>query len=199
MATTTDVTTSALRTCASCGAAMPADAAFCPSCGVPVARATPAPAFPVPAGLLARGAAFLIDYMLLGIVWSMVLGLVSAFAGDAVLGLGGVALLAAGQLYWARLESSRWQASIGKMALSLVVVGVDGARLTLNRALTRSALSAVPIVAADLCLMAGAVVPGALLMLTLVPGAVLMAPFTARRQALHDRLTGTMVARRPHA
>jgi uncharacterized RDD family membrane protein YckC len=219
MSTTTDPTKTALGFCATCGAGMPADAAFCPACGKRVERAAPAPApheepvppapaihvpvpaaaTPVPAPLLARGAAFFIDYLLLATAWSMALGFASAFAGDAALGLAGVGLLGAGQLYWAWLESARWQASVGKHALRLVVVDAAGMRLTFNRALVRSALSIVPIVVAELCILAGAAPVGGALMLTVVPGAVLMAPFNKRRLALHDLLTGTMVARRPHA
>lgn len=212
MASVIDTTATGLQTCASCGAPMPPDAAFCPACGTPVERAGPAPApapaaevpaapaaTPVPAGLMARGAAFFIDYMLLVITWSVVLGVVSAFAGDRVLGVGSVAMLAAGQLYWALFESGRRQATVGKQALALVVVNADGTRLTMNRALTRSALSVVPIVVAEVCILAGSPVVGAVLLFTVVPGAVLMAPFNERRLALHDLLTGTMVARRPRA
>jgi uncharacterized RDD family membrane protein YckC len=216
--TTTDRTTTALGVCTSCGAEMPADAAFCPACGARVAPAPPeaaaalaaaavlpapvvlpAPAVPVPAGLLARGAAFFIDYMLLVSVLTMGLNFVSTFAGVGGVVLAALGLLAAGQLYWAGLESSRWQASVGKQALRLVVVGIDGTRLTMNRALVRSALSVVPLVAAYAGIAAGSDVIGGFLILFVVPAAVLMAPFNARRQALHDLLTDTMVARRPDA
>lgn len=200
---TTDITTTALGVCTGCGAEMPADAAFCPACGRRVGQAAPAPApapgGPVPAGLLARGAAFVVDYFLLAFVlWTAVV-VVDGLAGGGVAALTGLGLVAAGQLYWAGMESGRWQASVGKQAFRLVVVNVDGSRMTFNRALMRSALSIAPLVAAELFIASGADILGGVLMLFVVPGAVLLAPFTTRRQALHDLATGTMVARPPHA
>lgn len=209
--TITDPATTALGVCATCGAEMPEGAAFCPACGARIVSATPAapavaPAMPapaeagpVPAGLLKRGAAFFIDYMLLATVMSVVVSAAEGLAGGAAGPLAGLGMVALGQLYWAGLESGRWQASIGKQALRLVVVNVDGTRLTLNRALVRSALSIVPLFAACAFIFSGADVIGGFFILLVVPGAVLMAPFNARRQALHDLLTATMVARRTDA
>lgn len=199
MATLESVPT-ARGVCARCGAAMPVDAAYCPACGAAVGAAVPPTAAgPVPAGLVARGGAFVLDAVLLSLAMSMALGVASTFAGNRGVTLAGLGLLAAGQLYWAGLESSAWQASLGKRVFRLMVVCNDGARMTFNRALVRSALSIVPLVLTDASALAGAGALAAILVFTLVPGAVLMAAFNTRRLALHDLLTATMVARRPHA
>ena len=47
-------------------------------------------------------------------------------------------------LYFAISESSRWQASVGKRVLSVVAVGPDSGRLSVGRALARSALKFLP-------------------------------------------------------
>ena len=71
------------------------------------------------------------------------------------------------------LESSRWQATPGKRALRLRVVGEDGGRIGFPRAVLRH-------------------VAGALSWLTLNVGH-LMATAPPRRQALHDRVARTQV------
>lgn len=76
-------------------------------------------------------------------------------------------------LYCALMESSRWQATLGKTALGLLVADVDGHRITFGRATVRYFAS----------ILSG---------FTLGIGFV-MAAFTSRRQGLHDLLTGTIV------
>lgn len=76
-------------------------------------------------------------------------------------------------LYYALLESSASQATVGKMALGIKVVDRDGRRLSFPHALGRWFAAALSYV-------------------TLYIG-FLMAAFTERKQALHDILVGSFV------
>jgi uncharacterized RDD family membrane protein YckC len=75
--------------------------------------------------------------------------------------------------YFAVCHSSGWQATIGKRVLGLVVVGEDGARISMPRAVARYAL----------------------LLVSALPVGVgfLMAMWTRRHQALHDMCVKTVV------
>ena len=78
-------------------------------------------------------------------------------------------------LYWSAMESSRWQATVGKRVLGLVVTDERGYRLRFSQALVRFF--------------------GRLLCeLTFFLGYLLML-FTARRQGLHDLIARTFVVR----
>ncbi len=78
-------------------------------------------------------------------------------------------------IYYASLESSSWQATLGKKALGLKVTDLAGNRITFARASGR---------------FFGMLVSGFTLMIGFV-----MAGFTARKQALHDILAGCLVTR----
>ena len=87
----------------------------------------------------------------------------------------GLFIIVARWLYFALMESSKWQATLGKKALGLRVTGMDGQRIGFGRATGRyfgKILSA----------------------LTLMVG-FMMAGFTPRKQALHDMIAGTLVIR----
>jgi len=80
-------------------------------------------------------------------------------------------------LYYAVMESSPWQATLGKRALGMVVTDLAGNRISFGRATGRlfaRFISGIP-------LWLG----------------YLIQPFTARRQALHDIIAGTLVVVRP--
>jgi uncharacterized RDD family membrane protein YckC len=79
--------------------------------------------------------------------------------------------------YFALFESSRLQASPGKLVFGLRVTDLAGGRLSLSRALARQALKLLDLASS---------------MITF-----LIAAFTRRGQALHDMLAGTLVVRRP--
>ncbi|MDA2913784.1 RDD family protein [Acidobacteriia bacterium AH_259_A11_L15] len=79
-------------------------------------------------------------------------------------------------LYFAFMESSSWQATLGKKALSLMVTDSDGNRLSFGRALGRNLAKIVS-------------------SLTLLIG-YLMAGFTQKKQALHDMIAGCLVVKR---
>ena len=76
-------------------------------------------------------------------------------------------------LYWSLFESSRLQATPGKMALGIKVADINGERVSFGRALGRNL---------------GKIISG----LTLNIGYV-MAGFTIRKQALHDKMADCLV------
>ncbi len=80
-------------------------------------------------------------------------------------------------LYHALLESSEWQATIGKKALGLVVTDMAGQRVSFGRSTGRHF---------------GKIITN------MVPAFIgyIMAGFTERKQALHDMMAGCLVLRR---
>jgi uncharacterized RDD family membrane protein YckC len=76
-------------------------------------------------------------------------------------------------IYWILMDGSRYQASLGKMALRLKVVDAKGHRLSLPRALGRNLLKFLS------CLT--------------FPIGFMLAGWTERKQALHDMITGCYV------
>jgi uncharacterized RDD family membrane protein YckC len=191
-------------TCAKCGASIPEGAAFCPACGhpavsftphvpEPAATATSQPFVFIYGGFWLRLAAYLLDTILLSIVLGPLMrllflraGLVDpatgkflpmdqmmqkpgpVFAAETIIfvGLG---------LYFSLLESSPWQATLGKKAFGLQVTDLDGRRLTFARATGRYFAKIVS-------------------NLTFGVG-YLMAGFTKRKQALHDVMAESLVIR----
>src|SRR3954466_1434518 len=84
--------------------------------------------------------------------------------------------LAISWLYYALMESSATQATLGKMGAGIIVTDLEGERLTFGRATGRFF--------------------GRLLsVLTLFIG-FMMAGWTERKQALHDKVAGTLVVRK---
>ena len=76
-------------------------------------------------------------------------------------------------LYFAGLESSARQATVGKMALGIRVTDLDGGRIGFGRAT---------------CRLLAKFISGLILYIGFI-----MAGFTARKQALHDMICGTLV------
>jgi uncharacterized RDD family membrane protein YckC len=94
-----------------------------------------------------------------------------------VSGIGIVGLAALGVVFYnAWFESSKWQATPGKMALGLYVAGEDGGRITLARASGRYFAKALSGIVLNI--------------------GYIMAAFTERKQALHDILASTVVLQR---
>ena len=79
-------------------------------------------------------------------------------------------------LYFALMESSRWQATLGKMALGLIVTDLEGNRLSFARATGR-----------DLAKFISGMILGI---------GFFMAGFTEKKQALHDQIAGCLVVKR---
>ena len=79
-------------------------------------------------------------------------------------------------LYYALLESSSWQATLGKKALGLEVTDLEGRRISFGRATGRFFAKII----SALILWIG----------------FIMAGFTEKKQALHDMIAGTLVIRK---
>ena len=75
--------------------------------------------------------------------------------------------------YFAIMESSRWQGTLGKKAMGIRVTDLNGSRITLGRATIRLAVKAF---------LSGWFLLG-----------YIMAFFTQKKQALHDLIAGTLV------
>ena len=207
--------------CAKCGSAIQAEAAFCPACGSPQARAAMAgpAAVVVPpnvgvAGYSAgrgqflygdfwlRFVAYLIDSLIMGVAVFALFIPLAAITGAAAhlhtledLPRGGPpnpALLAAifsifitfigaalliTWLYHAYLESSSWQATVGKRAVNLYVTDLNGQPISFLNATGRHFAKIIT-----------GLIPFLL--------GYIMAAFTERKQALHDMIAGTLVLRR---
>jgi uncharacterized RDD family membrane protein YckC len=187
-------------------AAAPAPAPLTPVAAAPAPPAPPqlgylARARPLPpdvpshayAGFWRRMAAYLIDAALLAIGLGILLAVVGvvvylsiATSGQgieviALVGFGLVlVLIALGLcwLYYAGLEGSAWQGTIGKRVLRLVVTDLYGHRIGFGRATGRYFGK----------------IPSALIVLV---GFVMVA-FTQRKQGLHDLIAGTVVVRQEH-
>jgi len=202
--------------CTKCGAPignLAAPAAVNAPLGAPVAAypqagAIAAPAGAVPmvvvpavpyAGFWLRFVAYLLDVIIVGIV-AVPIVVVLAVATGASAALSSMsddnpqqALAAAGfviflcsliiillgglWLYYALLESSSWQGTVGKKALGLIVTDLDGRRVSFGRATARFFSR---------------------LITGLVPLFIgyILAGITAKKQALHDMIAGTLVLRK---
>jgi uncharacterized RDD family membrane protein YckC len=128
------------------------------------------------AGFWQRVGAALIDGLLLGVVSAP---LTLAVAGDdafsaAASGANTITTVIA-WLYYALMESSAKQATLGKMALGIVVTDLEGRRIGFGKATGRYF---------------------AKILSALILGiGFLMVAFTQRKQGLHDILAGTLVYR----
>lgn len=145
------------------------------------------------AGFWLRFVAWIIDRILLQVAaWIILLPFMGSlgFRGmfghpsrpeDAFLMLGSVfrfALIAFAieWLYYALLESSSWQATLGKKALGLEVTDLQGHRISFGRATGR---------------FFGKIISAIILWIGFI-----MAGFTEKKQALHDILAGCLVIRK---
>lgn len=131
------------------------------------------------AGFWKRAGAYVIDYIIVGILVRVVVMALFGARGAPGAGYAGFALLAAavcGVLYYAVLESSSMQATLGKKALDLKVTDLHGERIGFGRALGR--------------------LFGQILSFMLFGIGFAMAVFTERRQTLHDKMAGTLVVSR---
>jgi uncharacterized RDD family membrane protein YckC len=82
----------------------------------------------------------------------------------------------AGWLYFALMESSNKGATLGKMALSLRVTGMNGEKISFAKATGRYF---------------GKIISGMILCIGYI-----MAGFTEKKQALHDMMAGCLVVRK---
>ncbi len=153
---------------------------------------------PVYAGFWRRVLAAIIDSILLQVVMSIIsviFGIGSALSmlpmlatdNDAAIA-GMIASLVASMmmliivstivnwLYYSLMESSSLQASLGKMAIGIVVTDLDGNRITFSRATGRYFSKIISSII--LCI------------------GYIMVGFTAKKQGLHDIIAGTLVVKK---
>ncbi len=184
--------------CKNCGAENLDTARYCKQCGKVLAAAAephpnpvlsspplPAPARPVVyAGFWRRVAATLIDTIPLAIM-SWIIGSATRTPSmvwwdvESAADLRGFVLGAIiAWIYYALSESSRVQATLGKMIIGIYVTDESGRRITFGKATGRHF---------------GKYVSGVILGI-----GFLMAGFTAKKQGLHDILAGTLVVKHTH-
>lgn len=193
------------RFCQACGQEVGAPIIAAPSAAgvlfpVPVGGSThPVP--PLPYGAFwARLVAYVIDGLIIGVPSMIALFTAMFFFGGfgmllhhshpdpnavraivltmfPIFGLGILIILALQWLYFAGLESSARQATIGKSVMSLRVTDLEGQRLSFGHATGRFFAKLVS---------------------GLIPFLIgyLMAAFTEKKQALHDLIAGTLVLRK---
>jgi len=143
------------------------------------------------AGFWLRFAAWVIDFLItlaagctIGVVIGVIVGVQSAATGGATPTFTGTrydvgswvlgALI--GWLYYALMESSPAQATLGKMACSIKVTDMDGQRISFARATGRFF--------------------GRYLSVLIVGVGFLLIAITDRKQGLHDLMAGTLVVRK---
>lgn len=181
--------------CDRCGLASATDAQFCQRCGnslwsrpsviaVPaVTSVLAAPTGPRYAGFWVRTLAFFLDWLLLSMAGYASLPMVGSALAFAHMRLGVPvpgrlarisAALAIAWIYRAGMESSRFQATVGKAILQLKVTDLAGRAISFSQASFR-----------HIC---RSLVGG----LTLGIG-LAVAGFDLRKRGLHDKLAGTLV------
>jgi len=89
---------------------------------------------------------------------------------------GGLISFAINILYYTFMESSKFQATVGKLVLGLKVTDASGGKLDFVKALIRQL---------------GKIVSGIILLIGYI-----MAGFTEKKQALHDMIAGTLVVKK---
>ena len=140
------------------------------------------------AGFWRRVVAAIIDLFLLGFLQAIIM--VAVIAGmtfgesseptAVILTVAlNLAIFVATWLYFALMESSKLQATLGKLVIGVVVSDLDGNRISFGRASGRYFGKAVSTV----ILMIG----------------YMMAGWTGRKQALHDIMAKCLVIRKPRA
>jgi uncharacterized RDD family membrane protein YckC len=127
------------------------------------------------AGFWRRVAAALIDGILVAVVSWIVTGIFSA-VGDGAEVTAQILVLIAAYGYYAGMESSSYQATVGKIALGIQVTDLSGNRISFLRALGRNLAE----ILSALILLIG----------------YIMVAFTPKKQGLHDLIAGTLVVKK---
>ena len=141
------------------------------------------------AGFWRRVAAYLIDVIIISVAGGFIGGLFGGVMGAGISAsggsvedsmqtlnsVGGLIGLVIGIGYFAGLESSSWQATVGKKALGIIVTDLNGNRISFGRALGRYFAK----ILSSLILLIG----------------YIMVAFTEKKQGLHDMLASTLVVK----
>ena len=168
-----------------------------------------------------RIAAWMLDYLVIAaylvVLTAVSLGVLATPAGPALNAaltrpftaelVGFLALTTPVVLYFALLEASTWQATLGKRALGIVVAGPAGGRLTMGRALLREAVRFLPWELSHAIIWRLALSParssfpawaglGFTLVYLLVFAYLVTLFFGSQHRTLYDRLAGSWVLRR---
>ncbi|HET8963402.1 MAG TPA: RDD family protein [Chitinophagales bacterium] len=124
------------------------------------------------AGFLSRFIAYIIDMLIIGIARS-ILALIFGFSlfhySMGIIWFGSIF----GLLYFIAMESSKYQATVGKLLMRIKVVSQQGGRITLSESIIRN----VSKILSALFLFIG----------------FLMVLLDDQKRALHDRIAGTFV------
>jgi uncharacterized RDD family membrane protein YckC len=201
----------AILTCEKCGTEIQQGASSCLQCGIPVSVAQIGPVYvpqtaprpetipaipqsaatqarPVYAGFWLRAAAFLIDNLIFGFMFAVVVAIYSPalltspdpnalkFKVISLFTRLGLLVFLMIWVYFTSFEASVWQATPGKRILGLYVTDLSGRPLTFARAAIRNVAR----------LISGVMLIG-----------YILAGFTEKKQTLHDILAGCLVLRRP--
>lgn len=179
------------RFCWNCGGETRVQQELCVECGVSLSKETSKDT--KYAGFWLRFAAYVIDYIVVDLlmlvpylIGSLILEYVDAYYYDitdetsliliaiafVILGIGSLMAL----LYYPILHSSKWQATLGKMAVGIKVVDIYGNRISFLRAFGRYFATIISTV----ILFIG----------------YIMAGFTEKKQTLHDIIAGTLVVKK---
>jgi len=97
----------------------------------------------------------------------------------AMMALGGATFVlttAIALLYWSLMESSKYQATVGKLAIGLTVTDMDGNKLEFVKAFVR-----------NICKIISGMIMGI---------GYIMAGFTEKKQGLHDIIANTLVVKK---
>ena len=127
------------------------------------------------AGFWRRVAAALIDGILVGVVSWIVTSIFSGISDGAEV-TAQILVLIAAYGYYAGMESSSYQATVGKIALGIQVTDLNGNRISFGRALGR-----------NLAEILSALILGI---------GYIMVAFTPKKQGLHDMIAGTLVVKK---
>jgi uncharacterized RDD family membrane protein YckC len=129
------------------------------------------------AGFWKRFAALIIDSMIISmvtyIVYLMIPVMLSRGRPESGVFFGWIVGVIVNWLYRAIMESSSAQATLGKMALGIIVTDYEGERISFARATGR---------------LLAKILSGLILLIGYI-----MAGFTEKKQALHDMIAGTLV------
>lgn len=176
--------------CQGCGAATNPQQELCVECGTILAgkEAQKSNSY---TGFWPRLAAYVIDYIFIFVAQSILIILFAILLAGAELAglsigdgpisaiLGFIILLIfiiVQAVYYIIMNASKWQGTLGKLALGIKITDTEGNRITTGRSIARYfafILSAF----------------------TLLIGFI-MAAFTSKKQALHDMIAGTLVVKK---
>lgn len=185
--------------CHKCGAPNDDQAAFCDKCGAALQKPGPATGTPTPtspaavqyAGFWRRVLASIIDGLIVGAAWSAIYyALVAAGVvnmpevNETDIGpyirwmvrytlISNAVVFALQTVYFSLMESSSRQATLGKMALGIVVTDIDGKRISFGRAVGRNL---------------GKIISSIILLI-----GYFMIAFTKKKQGLHDIMANCLV------